>query len=1276
MKRDRTVLLANAGSGKTFTLANRVLAWCLSEVRAGRPAAPADILAVTFTRKAAGEILARIVWHAALGARDDGVGLEARKDFKDTVGDATLEEYRVILAALCLDLHRMQVGTIDGYLHRIASAMPEEFGLPADWTIAEPHQLDEIHAIATAAVLADPVAENLLDLLEDGAPKPSVGASIDGLLGESACSVLTLYRATVVSSTRADGETSGSAATFERAWHWAQRLRERLVGSNSRVRKSELDQLIVDLENAPLATNAKGEVNGKWKPAHKKVLDALREGRIRDAGTKFVTGILESDRYYNVSAPTGLAPILQRVARAVQVAHLDDLVRRMEGAVQAMPIAERAIREAQVASGLFSFSDIGRFVGQAARDPNSRASKADEIRAALGCDVRALAIDEAQDTSVAQLRALRPLINDAIGATNAGNDDQGAHAEHAVVGGKFLLVGDPKQSIYGWRGGVPGQIDRFRREAAAFLDPDETLAKSYRSSPLIMEFVNAVFGTLEADLLPLTTEEERADLVGTVDFLRAEGIDACASSSAMKRVLDEWKFIPHEAARPEIPGWIHCYMAGEYVVESMDETVDQESEIDERETKLGGDVGGDIEEDVEEDEFGSEQVFEVSIPEMVAQVVARIHRERPKSTVGVLVRDNKSLADIVACLKEEGIDASDEGRSTLLDAPPVMLLVHLLQLIDSPSNRVAHFVVSHSALAKPLGLFPSEEHGSAKAADHAAVRFAQLMRGRIADQGLGAFLQSIFRILDACSLPPRDRARLARAVSLAELFEAKPPARLTEIVTAIAADESGAESGHPVRVMTIHASKGLEFDEVVLASLHSPWDRSPRGWGMLVTDPSKDPDMVGPLMNATVREWIPELELLRRDNLRRELLDAVSSLYVAMTRAKKGIHCVFDQRLSLEKLTGAGLIASVLGRLARNASDETSLPAVDAGTPLPASIWRDAGDFTEAREDAVPGNEDPFWSVTFAGICASSDSAPQPMEGASKTVAAANVATTLAMGRTAEPLFTVQANDAGHAAIKSKVELETRSVVSREPERETSAGAISESGRSEDKIAAQTSSEPPDGASARPPSEHRASSPWAQDPFGDDDIAVRGVLVHEFFRHVRDIEELVGDPSAIAAEGARLRAAMLRTAVEKATPIGRAIATDVASMLQCLMAGVGRVDSVAEALRVGASDEVRTEVPFVRAVHSDIPSRRAALVHGRIDRLVLSHDSQGRVTHATVLDFKTGAVHTPSDAFAAKVSLYRAQLEAYREAVCELWRLPPHAVVIKLLFVDRDEVVV
>ncbi|MFM7260754.1 MAG: UvrD-helicase domain-containing protein, partial [bacterium] len=786
MKRDRTVLLANAGSGKTFTLANRVLAWCLAEIRAGRPAAPANILAVTFTRKAAGEILARIVSHAALGARDDDRGAEARKSFADSVGEASVDEYRAILAAICDDLHRMQVGTIDGYLHRVAMSMPEELGLPCGWMIAEPHEMDEILAAASAAVLADPVAEELLDLLEDGAPKPSVGASIEGLLGDSAYAVLTLYRATI-----AGGETA-----LDRAWGWANRLR-RDVGLGAEATCDRLKQLAKDLEAAPLARNAKGEVNGRWKPAHRTVVDALREGRVRDAGTRFVTGILETGAYSNAKADPRLRPVLERVATEVRIAYLDELVGRMEGALRAMPIAEKALREAQFERGLYSFTDIGREVAQAARNPASRAASAAEVRATLGCDVRALAIDEAQETSVAQFRALRPLIDEVLGVSGAQDRSHG----------KFLLVGDPKQSIYGWRGGVPGQIESFRRDAAAFLDPDETLAKSFRSSPLVLAFVNELFGSLKDDLLPLTTDEHREDLVGLVDFLGRERIDPIATSSAFVRTLSEWKFIPHEAAKPDIPGWIQCYVAGEYVADTddgdadfeedsaveadsaveVDSAIEEDSVVEKNSPAWHGSGGGSTDDsivamdgafetnagqaeaadDEDDEEDGS---YEIDVPTLVAWIVARIHRERPTSTVAILVRDNKSLADIVARLKEEGVDASDEGRSTLLDSPPVVLLVNLLQLIDSPSDRVAHFVVSHSALSVPLAIVPSEQHRDASEAGHAAMRFASRMRARVADEGLGIFLQSIFRILDACDLPERDRARLARAISIGELF--------------------------------------------------------------------------------------------------------------------------------------------------------------------------------------------------------------------------------------------------------------------------------------------------------------------------------------------------------------------------------------------------------------------------------------------------------------------------------------------------------------------------
>ncbi|MFM7259228.1 MAG: PD-(D/E)XK nuclease family protein [bacterium] len=430
-----------------------------------------------------------------------------------------------------------------------------------------------------------------------------------------------------------------------------------------------------------------------------------------------------------------------------------------------------------------------------------------------------------------------------------------------------------------------------------------------------------------------------------------------------------------------------------------------------------------------------------------------------------------------------------------------------------------------------------------------------------------------------------------------------------------------------MRVMTIHAAKGLEFDEVVLASLHTPWDKAPTGWGMLVTDPSREPDLVGPLLNNQARQWIPELELLKRDNMRRALLDEISGLYVAITRARKGVHCIFDNRVDLTaKPSGAALMARVLGRLtqAKDAMEGRSPGAETSFSPP----WQEAGDFGEALADGVPGSDEPFWSVSFGGSASAGS--------ASGGGAGAEVSASSPRKFDEGPLFPSLA-----------------------------AGYI------------ETQSDSKHGAdvSARPPSEHFSSSPWAQDPFGDEDIALRGVLVHEFFRSVRSVEEIAEDSIETAHDGARMRAAVLRASVEKATPIDEEVVREVSEMLGHLVSRVGRADSVAEALRVGPDDEVRTEVPFVRAVSSLSPAHRTALIHGRIDRLVLVRDASGRIVRASIIDFKTGAAHATADALDSKVASYRPQLEAYREAVAELWNLPIASVGSALLFVDRDEVV-
>ncbi|PRY51801.1 DNA helicase-2/ATP-dependent DNA helicase PcrA [Geodermatophilus tzadiensis] len=96
-------------------------------------------------------------------------------------------------------------------------------------------------------------------------------------------------------------------------------------------------------------------------------------------------------------------------------------------------------------------------------------------------------LDEYQDTSVGQLRMLEALFGRASG--------------HAV-----LAVGDPRQSIYGWRGASAGTIERFARTFPGVRGREArrlTLATSWRNDAAVLQVANAVAGLLPAPDVPL-----------------------------------------------------------------------------------------------------------------------------------------------------------------------------------------------------------------------------------------------------------------------------------------------------------------------------------------------------------------------------------------------------------------------------------------------------------------------------------------------------------------------------------------------------------------------------------------------------------------------------------------------------------------------------------------------------------------------------------------------------------------------------------------------------
>ena len=129
-----TMLVANAGSGKTFALTTRMVKLLALGVE------PRKIAALTFTKKAAGEFLDAVFLRLADAALDPKKLEDLNRDLNSDPDEGvipTLDEThcRALLSKLVADSGRLTMGTIDSLFARIARSFPLESGLPGELSL-------------------------------------------------------------------------------------------------------------------------------------------------------------------------------------------------------------------------------------------------------------------------------------------------------------------------------------------------------------------------------------------------------------------------------------------------------------------------------------------------------------------------------------------------------------------------------------------------------------------------------------------------------------------------------------------------------------------------------------------------------------------------------------------------------------------------------------------------------------------------------------------------------------------------------------------------------------------------------------------------------------------------------------------------------------------------------------------------------------------------------------------------------------------------------------
>ena len=444
---DATVVLASAGTGKTYRLTSRYLR--LLALGEG----VSSILATTFTRKAAGEIMQRVLARAAEASADPGRAAELSRAAGLEPGATP---WAGVTARLARSLHRSRVVTIDSFFHGAARAMAWESGVRPDWRLASDEEDAALRDEAIEAALEAGGAAATYELLS----MLAAGGAGRAVHGE--------VRRVVDAAHGAFLEARGDPD----AW-----LVRTVGGRRPELSDRELGDLLDEIERAPLPLTNAGAPRKNWANGRANSLNAAREGDWEGLlKLKFAVAVARGDVFDKVEPPGALVgPVRSLVEHGAGVA-LRAFARSNEARRELLERFDAAYTEAKRARGVFRYEDVPRALLDA-----GVAGRLDELYFRLDARIRHVLLDEFQDTSVEQFRLLEPLIDEALAG---GTEEDGARS--------VFCVGDVKQSLYMWRGAEPGLLAGLASRYPAFGEP-ESLDASWRSSRVVLDAVNGVF---------------------------------------------------------------------------------------------------------------------------------------------------------------------------------------------------------------------------------------------------------------------------------------------------------------------------------------------------------------------------------------------------------------------------------------------------------------------------------------------------------------------------------------------------------------------------------------------------------------------------------------------------------------------------------------------------------------------------------------------------------------------------------------------------------------
>jgi len=829
------VVEAAAGTGKTTELVNRIL----RVLETGR-AQMVEIVAVTFTEKAAGELKLRL--REQLEVRRLDVDPSARSEDRDVI--------RARLEQALATLEEAHVNTIHGFCAELLRERPVEARVDPLFAVLTEPQAERLYARAFRAWLQEALrhpSDGVRRALRRTSAPSFGGAAADGPLDRL----------------RGAGRMLAEWRDFPEPWHRPSFDRagtiEALVASLHRLADLTAaagyarDNLFLDTERVRRESRqirleqsfGQRDLDG-WES---RLIDLTRDrgfSRTRKgSGHKYGKDVTRADV---LAARDALFADLQQFRREADA----DLAASLQQELAGATVRYQKLKES---GGALDFADLLSRARDLIRD-NA------EVREHLQKKYKRIFVDEFQDTDPVQAEILLLLADD--------------------VPGKLFIVGDPKQAIYRFRGTDVGTYWDVSRRLAASGGRVERLTTSYRSVPEIQRFVNAAFaGEMTGDVRTLQAEyvalsPSRPNLTSQPAVVALPVPRPYSSRGLLKpsaKAIDE--------SLPDAVGafvdWLVDTKNGWTVAERRSDGSEGRVAIEPRHVALLFRRFVSFGEDVTRRYVDALEAR--SIPHLLVGGKSFHGREEVDSIRAALaaIEWPDDELSVFATLKGSLFAIDDEALLEFRHRFGTFHPFRIPKALGGNSGTDLELTADPSAHLLPIA--------------EGLRLLQQLHRGRnfrpVADT-IGRLLTET-RAHVGFILRPAGEQALANVLHVAELarqYEVSGGISfrgfIEELRTASQSDAAEApileEGTDGVRLMTVHKAKGLEFPVVILADLTC---RMSRNEASRYLDPSRR------LCAMKIGGWAPhELHEHEQDEVDRDRAESVRLTYVAATRAR------------------------------------------------------------------------------------------------------------------------------------------------------------------------------------------------------------------------------------------------------------------------------------------------------------------------------------------------------------------------------------------------------